>query len=176
MLWYKLNTRTANIWPLALIVILPFMLSGCVRPLYGNIAGTKLRADLASIQVQPIPSRMGHYLGNELIFLLNGDGSSPNGKYTLSVKLNRKLQTPLVDTVSGRATSASLLVDAQYNVIPHGKVDPIISGVAFTTVSYDRSIQRYANIRATRDAEIRAAKILANQIHVRLATRFTNLR
>ena len=30
---------------------------------------------LAAIKVEPIPERVGHYLGNELIFAFNGTGS-----------------------------------------------------------------------------------------------------
>jgi LPS-assembly lipoprotein len=41
--------------------------------------------------------------------------------------------------------------------------------VAFTFASYDRTSQRFANIRAARDAEIRDAKVLADQIKTRLA-------
>lgn len=176
MLWSKIIQQTSRHWKLAALAAVSIVLSGCFRPMYGSADGTNLRADLSSVQVQPISTRMGHYLGNELIFLLNGSGSPTDAKYSLQIKLNRKLQTPLVDTVSGRATSASILVDAQYSVTRSGGVRPIISGVAFTTVTYDRSIQRYANIRATRDAEIRAAKTLANQIHIRLASDFSRLK
>jgi LPS-assembly lipoprotein len=41
--------------------------------------------------------------------------------------------------------------------------------VAFTFASYDRSSQRFANIRAARDAEIRDTRVLAEQIKTRLA-------
>ncbi len=40
--------------------------------------------------------------------------------------------------------------------------------------SYDRDAQRFANIRAARDAEIRAAKTLADQIRTRLAVALQN--
>ena len=36
------------------------------------------------------------------------------------------------------------------------------------TASYDRTSQRFANIRAARDAEIRDAKALADQIRTRI--------
>ena len=38
-----------------------------------------------------------------------------------------------------------------------------------SAATYDRSAQRYANIRAARDAEIRDAKTVADQITTRIA-------
>jgi LPS-assembly lipoprotein len=60
-------------------------------------------------------------------------------------------------------------MDADYKLMPIGGGAPITSGVAFTFASYDRTSQRFANIRAARDAEIRDAKVLAEQIKTRLA-------
>ncbi len=46
----------------------------------------------------------------------------------------------------------------------------ITEGVATSTATYDRSIQRFASLRAARDAEIRLAKVLAEQIKTRIAS------
>ncbi len=46
----------------------------------------------------------------------------------------------------------------------------ISEGVATSTATYDRSIQRFASLRAARDAEIRLAKVLAEQIKTRIAS------
>jgi LPS-assembly lipoprotein len=45
----------------------------------------------------------------------------------------------------------------------------VATGSAFAVTSYERSSQRFANLRAARDAEIRSARALAEQIRVRLA-------
>jgi LPS-assembly lipoprotein len=45
----------------------------------------------------------------------------------------------------------------------------ITTGTATASASYDRTEQRYANVRAARDAEIRAVGLLADQIRTRLA-------
>ena len=152
------------------VLVSAFGLAGCLQPMYGGVAGGQLRADLAAIKVEPIPHRVGHYLANELGFLLNGSGSEETPKYRLVITVREKIQSPLVDSITGRATSGTLLVDADYRLIPSGQEAAIIEGTAFATASYDRSSQRFANLRAARDAEIRAAKVLAEQIQLRLAT------
>jgi LPS-assembly lipoprotein len=62
-----------------------------------------------------------------------------------------------------------LIVDADYRLLPIAGGAPAASGVAFVTASYDRTSQRFANLRAARDAEIRSARSLADQIRTRLA-------
>ena len=151
------------------IIALSLGVSGCFKPMYGGMEGATLRSDLSAIAIDPIPDRVGHYLANELRFALNGTGSQVTPKYKLSIQIRERVQTPLVDTISGRATAGSVIVDADYKLtaVPGGQT--ITQGVAFTVASYDRSSQRFANIRAAREAEIRDAKTLAEQIRTRLA-------
>ncbi len=159
----KLASRT-------LVFVAALSVAGCLRPMYGGAGGQQLRATLTAIHIEPIPARLGHYLASELRFALNGSGSEVEPKYRLHIAVNQKLQTPLIDTISGQATRGTVVIDARYRLVPVGAKDPVTQGVAFTTVSYDRSSQRFANLRAQRDAEIRASKTLAEQIHVRLAS------
>ena len=145
------------------------LLAGCFQPMYGGVGGEALRNELQAIAVDPVPDRLGHYLGNELIFAFNGTGSSVPPKYRLTISVRERVDTPLVDTISGRASAANVLVDADYKLIPVGGGEPVASGTAFATASYDRNSQRFANTRAARDAEIRDAKALADQIRTRIA-------
>jgi LPS-assembly lipoprotein len=46
-----------------------------------------------------------------------------------------------------------------------------VCGSAVNAAVYDRSEDRFANLRAQRDAEIRLAKSLADDIELRLAAR-----
>lgn len=151
------------------VLALATTLGGCLQPMYGGVAGRQLRSDLSAIRVEPIPHRMGYYLANELGFLLNGSGSEVTPRYRLIITIREKIQSPLVDSITGRATSGTLLVDADYRLVPSGRDSAIAQGTAFGSASYDRSSQRFANIRAARDAEIRVAKLLAEQIQNRLA-------
>lgn len=146
-----------------------FGVSGCIKPMYGGVEGAALRSELSAIAIEPIPDRVGHYLANELRFALNGTGSQVPPKYKLVIQVRERVQTPLVDTISGRATAGSVVVDADYKLVPIAGGQPVTQGVAFTFASYDRSSQRFANIRAAREAEIRDARALADQIRTRLA-------
>jgi LPS-assembly lipoprotein len=153
----------------ALAVTTCLFLSGCFKPMYGGPEGAALQNDLQAIAIAPIAERAGHYLGNELRFLLNGTGSEVPPKYRLQIVLRERIQASLVDSVTQRATAGSIVIDADYKLMPIGGGAPITSGVAFTFATYDRTSQRFANIRAARDAEIRDAKVLADQIKTRLA-------
>ena len=144
------------------------LLGGCFQPMYGSLNG-QLQGELQAIAVDPIPDRLGHYLGNELIFAFNGTGSPVTPKYRLLVTVAERVQTPLIDTFFNRATAATVFVDANYQLLPAAGGAAVLSGTATSLASYDRSAQRFANLRAARDAEIRNAKTLADQIHTRIA-------
>jgi LPS-assembly lipoprotein len=145
-------------------------LSGCIQPLYGSFAnGSDIAGELQAIKVDDIPGRTGHYLGNELIFALNGTGAQAPTKYHLKVTLFETVQAPLLDTVAGYPTAANVVVNANYQLLPPGSDTPIMEGKVTALESYDRTSQRFANLRAARDAEIRAAKTLADQIRIRIA-------
>ncbi|WP_395666794.1 hypothetical protein [Methylocella sp.] len=160
---------------LAAALSLCLALAGCLQPLYGpQVAGGAISSDLMAIHVVPIAGREGHYLENELRFGLNGTGTPQAARYTLYVGLQQYLQSPLVDTVTGYPSSGTLAAVAEYTLSPAGGGDPIVKGVVRAQSSYDRFSQRYANLRASRDAEIRNARLLAQQIRANIAAAFAS--
>ena len=112
---------------------------------------------------------VGHYLGDDLIFDLNGTGSHEVPKYRLTVTVTENMATPIIDTVTGLATAATLTVNADFTLVPAAGGDPIYKGTAIVIAPYDRTSERYSNIRAGRDAEIRDARQLSDQIRLRIA-------
>ena len=160
-----------NALALAAALVSSLALGGCLQPMYGQFAegGPGLQRELQAIAVEPIPDRIGHYLGDDLIFDLNGTGSHVTPKYRLFVTLNETVQTPLIDTVSGRASSATVVTNAVYRLVAADTGLPITNGTAFVFKSYDRTSQRFADLRAARDAEIHDAKQLSDQLRIRLA-------
>jgi LPS-assembly lipoprotein len=151
-------------------LLMGLALSGCIQPLYGPLsAGSDVAGELQAVAVEPIPNRLGHYLGNELIFGFNGTGSHVPPKYRLIVTVTENVQTPLIDTVSGYPSAANVVVNADYRLIPVGGSELITKGQAAVVASYDRTSQRFSNLRAARDAEIRDAKRLADEIRIRVA-------
>ena len=155
----------------AAVASLALCLTGCIQPLYGPTAGgSSVAAEMQAVKIEPIPERLGHYVENELIFAFNGTGSSPPPKYRLIVTLRERMVTPVINTFTGHAEAGDVNVDAQYKLLAvEGDGQPLTSGNLTQFVVYDRSTQRLSNVRAARDAEIRNAKTLADQIRTRIA-------
>ncbi len=150
-------------------------LSACFKPLYGPTAsGESLQTVLAAIDVPEIrwpdnQAVMGHYLRSELIYALNGSGSETPKRYVLKLALARSLSTPIVDTETGRASSAIVGGTVTYTLTSLDGAKVYTRGSATSSTAYDRYQQRFATVRAARDAEIRLAKVLAEQVKTRLA-------
>jgi LPS-assembly lipoprotein len=154
---------------LATAISLSLGLGGCLRPVYAPSGGFELRGELQAIAVEPVQGRLGHYMTEELRFLLNGTGDQPVPKYRLVITFSQSGQTSLVDTVTGRATANSLSVRADYKLVPASGGAPVTEGYVISLADYDRASNRFANVRAARDAEIRNGKTLADQIRTRIA-------
>jgi LPS-assembly lipoprotein len=172
MWWHKsqkLVTRTATIAALALT------LSACFRPLYGPTAsGEHLDSVLSSIEVAevataPVYERVGHYLRNELIFDLNGSGLPHPKRYKLALSFSESVRSPIVESTTGRAQSATLIGTVNYRLLSLDGKKVVTEGTATGYASYDRTPQRFATVRAARDADIRLAKSLSEQIRTRLS-------
>jgi LPS-assembly lipoprotein len=152
--------------------VLALALAGCLRPLYGSpdVNGFSAQAGLAGVAVEVKGDRLEHYLRNELEFNLRG-GNPTSGptRYTLFVSATTRTGSAVVDRLAGVAESAALFIDATYQLREPGRTTPVTQGTATVAVSYDRSIQRFANVRAVRDAEILGARQLADQIRSRVA-------
>jgi len=149
---------------------------GCVQPLYmaTTSGGGAMVDELQAIKVEPIPDRLGHYVTNELVSQFNGTGSTVAPKYRLVVTLTERMSTPVFNTFTGQAEAGSVAVDANYQLFAiAGANKPLASGNVTQFVTYDRTSQRLSNVRAARDAEIRNARTLAEQIRTRIAVALT---
>lgn len=161
---------------LVIIACVGLATAGCLRPLYGPTAsGQRLDEVLAVIKVDPVKTgagqeRLGSFLRNELAFALDGSGSPKDKRYVLTIQANQRLTSATVDTATGRADSAILFGDATYTL---ATIDEprrtVASGKAMASTSYDRNVQRFTTVRAARDAELRLARNLSEQVKIRLA-------
>ncbi|MFV0281479.1 MAG: hypothetical protein ACK5JM_12070 [Rhodoblastus sp.] len=163
-----------RIFRVALMMPLTLALTGCVQPLYGTLGQGGLERELQAIKIEPIPDRFGHYVAKELAFAFNGTGAEIPPKYRLVVTLKQRVQAPVVDTVTSRATAATVTGDASFELFAIGNPAPIMQGVAFSVAGYDRFSQRISNVRAARDAEIRDARAIAEQIKTQIAARMAS--
>ncbi len=167
-----------NLKGLASVVVvagLSLGLSACFRPLYGPTAsGESLQTVLASIEVPDIDwpqslANTGHYLRSELVYVLNGSGSDTPKRYRLRLSLRETQSSPVVDIETGTASSVIVGGTLTYTLTSLDGKTVVTQGTATSSTSFDRFPQRFANIRAARDAEIRLAKDLAQQVRTRLS-------
>lgn len=152
------------------VATLSVSLAGCLRPLYGPAAGGgTVQQALAGIVIEPVPDRIGHYLVEELRFDVDGSGIPGTPKYRLAIELTERIGSAIVSSETGRATTATITANVTYILKDYVSGKELLKGIAVGSASYDRSEQRFAAVRAARDAEIRVARTLADQIRTRLA-------
>jgi LPS-assembly lipoprotein len=148
---------------------LALSLGGCFQPLYSEAAHPGLVADLQAIEVAPIRDRIGHYLGDDLITSFNGTGSTPTPKYRLTVTVAQRIETPTVETQINAANAATVIGTAKFTLTQIEPEKVVYQSETTNAAVYDRTLQGFANLRAERDAEIRLARALADEISLRVA-------
>jgi len=160
--------------------------AGCFQPLYGNRAavggGPSGIADkMGSVDVRPIETPNGSPIArvsvevrNELIYGLTGGGPAGAPNYRLEVRLTSRNAQVIVDIKTSRADIQDYGIDASYTLIDVTSGKTVVSGTTFSRVSYNipGQEQRFAGARGLRDAENRAARVIAENIKNRLASYF----
>lgn len=172
-------TRRAVLLGLAAVAALP--LAGCFTPLYGPAAqgGGDVGAMLAQIRVEPVAAPvdfepLAHRLRQELVFALDGSGTATSaGDKTmrLVVSASVAVTTPIVSATTVRASVATLLGTAAWRLETLDGTRVLASGTVDASATYERLTQRFAAQRAERDAQIRLADQIADQLRTRLAIR-----
>jgi len=177
MSWLDTPGRPAALARIAVVVAAASLTAGCLRPMYAPASSAttaSVQSRLAGVVVEPLPERLGHYLVQELRFDLDGSGTTAQPRYRLSLTAKERLQAAVVNSATGRASSATLIVESTFTLTSIDTGATLLTGTAFGSASYDRTQQRYAAIRAARDAEIRVARNLAEQIKTRVAAYFAS--
>lgn len=151
------------------------VLSGCqVRPLYATAPGAggepATVSALSRIAVEVKRERLDQVLMNELIFALRGGAPLVDPRYTLRLIVASN-EVALAIRARAEVPSAKLVgLQVTYTLSENVTGRVVTAGSVYKTASYDFSSQRYANLRAARDAEDRAAKAAAEDIRLQLAT------
>ena len=150
-------------------------LSGCgFQPLYGGTTagGQRLSAVMASVDVVPIPGRVGQRLRNELIFHNTGGGNPAPTRYKLEIAIKETVTDQLVE-ITGNATGQVYQLDAAFKLIDNnGRV--LYQGKAISRAPYNRFQEIFANVRARYDAENRAARTVAESVKTQVAAFLSN--
>jgi LPS-assembly lipoprotein len=159
-----------------MLAALGVTLAGCVQPLYGPGLGGQggVGARLGEIEVSAISGRFGHYLRTDLQFALGGGSISPAPKYRLDVSAAPQTRVAVVDRYLAQADSASLLVNANYVLVRLSDGAEVTKGAVAGSASFERTNQRFATVKASQDAEERAARLISELIRTRLAAAFAD--
>jgi LPS-assembly lipoprotein len=163
---------------------LALLTAGCFQPLYGDskvVPTAGLDDRLGTVEVAKIDApngtrlaRVGVEVRNDLIFDMTGGGGGQTAAYTLNVKLSASQSQVIVDINSNRPDIQNYGINASFTLVDVGTGKPVVSGTTFSRVSYNipGQQQRFAGDRGLRDAENRAAKVIADNIRDRLASYF----
>jgi len=157
-----------------LAVAAPALAAGCVwQPLYGaqSVASDTAPAGYAlqQVYVGEVNTRVGQQVRNQLIFLLQGGKDNPETPYEVRLRV---VATPISYAAVKDVrdfTVGSVSVTASYDLFEKATMKRLAAGNRTATASYDRTNQNFANNRALRDAETRAAREVAEQLRLALA-------
>src|ERR1700730_5426966 len=158
--------------------------AGCFQPLYGERTvggGSILRDQLAAVDVLQISApkgtddeRLAVEIRNAILFDFTGGGAEAPPGHRLKISMATTRTAIIVDKNTGRPDYEDYGITATYSLteIATGKI--VLTGTAFALVTYDipGQQQRYARLRGLRDAESRAAKVIAENIRARLSSYF----
>jgi len=157
---------------------------GCFQPLYGErspTGGPVLRDQLSAVDVLQIEapkgtdeSRLAVEIRNALLFDFTGGSASAPPTHKLKISIASTRTSIIVDVATSRPDIENYGINASYSLTEIATGKTVVTGQTFARVSYDipGQQQRYARVRGLRDAESRAAKVIADNIMSRLASYF----
>jgi len=158
------------------------LVAGCFQPLYGQrspMGGSAVGEALRGVEVQQIsaPSgtslaRIANEVRNNLIFGLTGGSGQSAATHRLIIQLSAGREQVIVDVTTARPDIENFNLNATYTLVDLSTNETVVRGQSFARVSYDipGQAQRFARDRGMRDAENRAAGVIADNIKTRLAS------
>src|SRR5262245_49165265 len=185
-MWWREMGDKVRIPALFLALSVAALTGGCFQPLYGDrsaAGGPGLRQALSSVDVQQIDApngtpeaRLGTEVRNALIFDLTGGSGTFSPTHRLKIQLSATRQQVIVDITTARPDVENYGIDATYSLTEIATDKVVVKGRTFSRVSFDipGQQQRFAKQRGLRDAENRAAVVIADHIKARLASYFVS--
>lgn len=164
------RNRFGRLLAAAACVAMPLFVAGCqVTPLYADRPAAE-NTMLSTIFIEEVDDRVTQQLRNELIFLFNGGENQPVApRYRLVLEVERQTMPILIDPQTGDATGQNLELIGRYRLLDAATGEQLLALAERVTTTYDRFEQGFADLRAERDAENRAATELAERIRANLA-------
>ncbi|MEP3045317.1 MAG: LPS assembly lipoprotein LptE [Roseibium sp.] len=160
------------------------LVAGCqVRPLYGTASSTSgelgvdtsVKSELAAIDIESAGTdTSGRTLYNELTFNFERGAGAPVKKYRLKILKDLSTSSVAVEQFSDVPSSYTTTLNTSFVLSDINTEETLMTGRSFQSASFDFSNQRFANLRASRDAEERVAKAVADDITARIAGYFAS--
>jgi DNA polymerase-3 subunit delta len=160
------------------------LVGGCFQPVYGDrspTGGPVLRDQLSAVDVLQIEApkgtdeaRLAVEIRNALLFDFTGGGSPASPTHKLKISMTSQRTSIIVDINTSRPDVENYGINASYSLTELATNRVVVTGQTFARVSYDipGQQQRFARLRGLRDAESRAAKVIADNIMSRLSSYF----
>ena len=176
--------KVSNVMKTACMVLFAGALGACtVEPLasstptgkLGNGVSSSTAEILSRTDVKPVDTRVAQQVRNNLLFSMNGGRLQPGGRYSVKLTVKATSRSLSVESSSLAPTSAQVAVLVQYELLEATTGKIVSAGTRRSLASYDRTPQSFANERALRDAQNRAAKEVAQQVRLAIAQNISSL-
>lgn len=173
-----------RLWRSAAALAVAALAGGCFQPLYGEhspTGGAVLRDQLSAVDVVQIKApqgtdeaRIAVDIRNALLYDFTGGGYPAPPTHRLIISISSTKASIIVDVATSRPDIENYGLNATYSMTEIATGKTVVTGQTFARVSYDipGQEQRFARLRGLRDAENRAAKVIADNIRSRLASYF----
>jgi LPS-assembly lipoprotein len=182
MSWLKTDFGQMRMARIGFAFLCAGLVGGCFQPLYGQKPDNSpsIVSRLNGVEVMPIDaargtpeSRIGVEVRDALMSTMSGNGAAT---HQLKVQIKTNRQQVIVDIDTARPDNEVYGIEATYVLTDAETGKVVLSGQTFARVSYDipGQQQRFARQRALRDAEDRAANLIADNIKSRLASHFVS--
>lgn len=166
-----------------LLALLPYLSACGFEPLYVERKSSDdwyykgefdsgVTDEISQIKVEPISDRLGQLIRNELLDSFTPKGVPESPKYRLEVGPIGKqvVQQALRDDIT--ATRERVRYKVQYYLYDVATGKRLVSGNSLAYLSYDIMANPYSTTFAQKKIEKDAAKILANDISLRMGAYF----
>ena len=159
----------------ALLAGLGIALAGCgFKPLYGTTsAHSTVAADLASVRIAPVRSRIGQLIRNDLISTMRTRTADAPGRYRLEI-VPEESESDMFVQEDSSVNRRSYSLRVNYSLYESGGNRLMDDGRVFSIISYDRVKSEFANIRALKTTKEQASRVAADDIRTALAAYFAS--
>ena len=138
---------------------------------YDNEFDTGIKEEMAQVKVELIQDRIGQLIRNDLLDKLTPKGAPKSPKYYLKVTDIKKTEIDQALRNDITATRKKVIYDVTY-ILRNKEHEQILSGSSVAYLGYDILRDPYSTTFAQKKNEKNAAKIIANDISLRLGAYF----